>query len=230
MPTVKPAELARHWGVGPSYVSNLRGRGMPDFESFEAADLWRLEKCPPRARRNGRCSATSTAPGVVVVENSPQHHNNTGQGRAPLEPIDTRQFLAAAGADFDALMVKQAEDTAQIAHGLYLKACERQDVVAIAGALRNWNEAARQAADVRERFMGMQQKAKLLAPVDKIMDVIGVQLQEVRLMLTGMGARIGPDANPSDPSLAQRIIDAEIDRVFAQLATATEEIQDKAAA
>lgn len=231
MPTVKPAELARHWGVGPSYVSNLRARAMPEFESLEAADLWRLEHCPPRARRNTpRDIATSPERAAGGGGNPLRDNHNPPQGRAPLEPIDTSQFLVAPGVDFDALMVQQAENTAQIAHGLYIKACERQDVVAIAGSLRNWNEASRQAADIRERFMGLQQKSKLLAPIDKIMDVVGTQMQEVRLLLNGMGTRIGTDANPADPALAQRTIDAEIDRVYAQMATAAEEIQDKAAA
>lgn len=235
MPTVKPADLARHWGVGPSYVSNLRARAMPEFESLEAADLWRLEHCPPRARRNTGCAASAATPATP-----PEHPgepaktssgiNNPPRGRTALDPIDTSQFLAPAGVDFDSLMVQQAENTAQIAHGLYIKACERQDVVAIAGSLRNWNEASRQAADIRERFMGLQQKAKLLAPIDKILDVVVVQLQEVRLLLTGMGTRIGPDANPADAALAQRMIDAEIDRVFAQMDTATDAIKDKAAA
>lgn len=235
MPTVKPAELARHWGVGPSYVSNLRARAMPEFESLEAADLWRLEHCPPRARRAAGCAAAAATPATHPEQPGDPAKtysgiNNPPRGRAGPEPIDTSKFLIEGITDFDAWAVKVSEESVMRASGLLAHACDRNDVVAIKGAQQNLNEAMANAAKNRERFMGLQQKAKLLAPIDKILDVVVVQLQEVRLLLTGMGTRIGPDANPSDAALAQRTIDAEIDRVFAQMDTAVEAIKDKAAA
>lgn len=229
---IRPVDLARHWGTGRGYVSNLRRNGMPDFESLEAADAWRTENAPPRGRRIASPSATSTAMGVAAGKTSFGNNNNASERRRePPEMIDTAAFLVrATDVDFDALMVRRAEDAALVADGLYRRACALGDPVRISGALKNLNEATRHAADMRERFMGLQQSAKLLAPVDKILDVIGTQLKEVQLLLTGMGARCGPDANPADPLLAQRIIDAEIDRIFAQLASAEAVIRDEAAA
>jgi hypothetical protein len=205
---------------------------MPEFETLEAADAWRTENAPPRGRRIASPTATSTAMGNAAAEMTFENNHNPGRTRrAPEEMIDTAAFLVReTDTDFDALMVRRAEDAALVADGLYRRACALGDPVRISGALKNLNEATRHAADMRERFMGLQQSAKLLAPVDKILDVIGTQLKEVQLLLTGMGARCGPDANPADPALAQRVIDAEIDRVFAQLASAEAVIREEAAA
>ena len=229
MPAPKPSEIARHWGVRPSYVSNLKARGMPVFESLEAADVWRAEHAPARGRRN-----TSFATTPTTLEGMPAAPHECGEGhrkppRQPPAMIDITRFVAAPGTDFDALMVQQAETAVQVAHGLYLEACASQEAVRISAALKNWNEAARCAADIRERFMGLQEKAKLLAPIDRIMDVVGQQLQDLRNFLVDQGARIAPDANPTDPALAKRIIDGDVDQVFARISAIDSAVREEIA-
>ena len=231
MSAIRPVDLARHWGTGRGYVSNLRKDGMPEFESFEAADAWRAEHAPARARRNASRSATSTEAGTPP-EPPFENNNNPRQGRvvAPVEPVDVAAFIAAAGTDFDSLMIRQAEATVQVAHGLYLKACERQDPIAIAQALRNWNEAAEVVARRRADFLGLQEKARSLLPIDKAKDIVGRQLQALRLALLRAGDRCAADANPSDPARAKRIIDAEVDRILARAADAESTISGELAA
>lgn len=232
MSAIRPVELARHWGTGRGYISNLRKTaGMPEFETFEAADAWRAEHAPARARRTSSRSATSIETERGGGENaSLSHHNNARVERAPVEPVDVATFIAAAGTDFDALMIRQAEATVQVAHGLYLTACSRQDPVAIAQALRNWNEAAEVVAKRRTEFLGLQEKARSLLPIDKAKDIVGRQLQALRLALLRAGDRCAADANPADPALAKRAIDAEVDRILARARDAESTIAGELAA
>lgn len=149
---------------------------------------------------------------------------------APVERIDTAVFLAAPGTDFDSLMVKQAETTVQVAHGLYIRACETGDPSRISAALKNWNEAAEVVAKRRADFLGVQEKARNLLPVDRAMDIVGRQLQALRMALLRAGDRCAADANPGDPALAKRVFDAEVDRILARAADAESTITAEIAA
>jgi len=43
---VRPCDLARRWGINPSYITRLVKRGCP-LTSFEEADTWRMANAPP---------------------------------------------------------------------------------------------------------------------------------------------------------------------------------------
>lgn len=217
MPAIRACDLARHWGTGSSYISMLRQRrNMPEFETFEAADAWRAVNAPAK-RRAPRSDPGSTEPVAGFEERVENNNNNRHDKTPPSPPIDTREYLAPAGTDFDELMLRQAEQVAQVAHGLYLRACSRGDPGTIAAHLKNWSEAGRYAKDLREKFMELQERSRMLISIDKVMDIVGQQLQDLRLALVGLGERIAVDANPENPVLAKQVIDADVDRLMARI-------------
>ena len=78
------------------------------------------------------------------------------------------------------------------------------------------HEASDAAAYVRERFLGLQEKSRTLLPLDEVMDVVGTELQAVRQALSKLGELCANDANPADPAVARRVIDAAVDNICAR--------------
>jgi hypothetical protein len=234
---IKRAEIARHWGVSPAYVTiTLKRHGAQDleFDTLEAADRWRAVHAPPNPKRasdralfageHDQSSSKNQAetaeknrglPGTTARAPKAQGgagENNTGSGGAR-DTVDVSSFVTRDG-DFDAVMLRQAEEVPQIAYGLYRRACERGDSVEIANATRNWNDAAKASAGVRKEYLEIQEKTRALIPLDLVMDIVGTELQPLRVLMLKGGERFGPRANPADPVLAQNIINEFIDGVF----------------
>ena len=240
---IKPADLARHFGCSPAYISKLRlpvgdgGKAMPDFFTLEDADTWRSIHAPPKLRRRGSAEPPSpigeklTPPAENFV---PIPGTTTSTPNPPPAPagtkgkqvegggtvIDVRAFIQS-GVDFDALMIANAETVPQVAYGLYLRACESGNPVAIASALANWNDAMKAAATARAAFITVQERTRALLPLDQVMDIVGTELQAVRSDLSKLGERFGAIANPKDPEVGRHAIDAAVDSVLAKFEVLT---------
>lgn len=119
-------------------------------------------------------------------------------------------------ADFTGIMIGQAKEVPQIAFGLYKLACTRNRVSQIHDALANWNSAARASSDILARYLEIQERAKVLIAIDLVMDVVGTELQTIRSSLLKLGERTAPRANPSNPILAQTVINAAVDEILKQ--------------
>lgn len=135
----------------------------------------------------------------------------------PPEVIDVASFVAKQ-ADFDALMIEHAERVPQITYGLLVRASGRGEPGAISAATKNWHESAKAAADVREKFIAIQRETRALIPIDDVENVVATELREVGKFLRKLGTRAGPAANPADPVLAVRVIDAAVDELLALFA------------
>lgn len=243
---IKRAEIARHWGVSPAYVTMTLKRhsgGALQFSSLEEADRWRSIHAPPKPSSESRRAFageqspshapvnpaknrvdSSTTPNVAHAQVHAHGPHATTPPPAPAymphAPLDVQSFVAAGG-DFDSVMLRQAEEVPQIAYGLYRLACGRGDSVEIANATRNWNDAAKASAGVREKYLELQEKTRALIPLDLVMDVVGTELQPIRVLMLKGGERYGARANPGDPSLGKTIFDEFIDGVFRALDLAT---------
>ena len=222
---IRKAELARHWGVRPSYVSNLiKRKALPEFTSFEEADAWRAVNAPPKAA-HAAGSALPTVPDSAnsddtLEKNAAINKTTTSSGKENGRPqgelIDVTAFIRR-DVDFDALMIESAEGVPQVAHGLYLRACAGGSPNEIAAALKNWNDAMKAAAAARLAFLETQEKTRALLPLDVVMDIVGTELQALRANLLKLGERIAARANPDNPALARGVIDAAVDEsVFRQ--------------
>ena len=226
------------------------GKAMPDFATLAEADAWRAINAPPRIstatasdsaknrdvdrekiadsftnttagpKGNGAAGGTETARG----ERSPaNNHGASARGGAPPETdvIDVRKFITP-GADFERLMIAQAEETPQVAHGLFLRACAGGNPAEISAANRNWHETAKSAYAVRSDFIALQERTGALISIDDVRDILGTELQAGRSAFLKLGERIASRVNPADPLLAKSVIDAAVDEVFRQLDAALE--------
>jgi hypothetical protein len=232
---IRKADLARHWRVSPPYITKLvKKKGMPCFTDLASADAWRAVNAPPKpsnqkpieaSMENGIeadkkiavFSGTTKAPESKQAP-GPESASGTPQGlppntNPPAEVIDVLAFIRT-DKDFDALMIEQAERVPQIAYGLFLRASNRCNPAEIAAANKNWHESAKAAAAVRGEFLSLQERTGTLIPLDRVMDIVGTEMQALRAALAKFGERCGPIANPADPLLAQRAIDAGIDRLL----------------
>lgn len=239
---IKKADLARHWKVSRAYLTRLAkplsagGKDLPEFTSLAEADAWRTVNAPPRPgnalRRTGMFGAEQSPP-----KNETEAGEKTARNHATTTPavatpthaavthaatelwdaqIDLEQYVTP-GADFDRLMPEKAERVAQIAYGLFERAAQTGQPALVSAATKNFHEAARAASDVRARFIEIQERTRVLLPLDEVMDILGTELQAVRAALAKHGERVAAAANPSDPGLAQRVVDADIDQIFASL-------------
>lgn len=230
---VKKSAIAAHWGVSAPYVTKLGkspeagGKGMPEFFSLEDADAWRALNAPrksPQPLAQKSAEAGKKNAGFSVTTST---RNKGGRGTGTDEPtagtdeegrpaIDVASFVRR-GVDFESLMIEQAEQVPQIAFGLYQLACTRGYVSEISGANRNWHESAKASAQVRAAFLDLQERTRALIQLDTVMDIVGTELAAVRNSMLRLGERLGPSANPANPSLACDVINAGVDRIFAQL-------------
>jgi len=195
---------------------------MPRFTSYLEADAWRAVHAPPRkvhetsvkklaeaAEKNAGFPQTPAAD----ITNSPPPAGAPSPAEPrdpPPERIDVDKFVDRES-DFDALMIRQAEELPQIAHGLMRKKAALGEAGAISAAIKNWHEASKAAADVREKFIAIQQETRALIPIDDVEDVVATELREVRKVLRKLGARVAAAANPDNPPLAQRAVDTGVD-------------------
>jgi hypothetical protein len=240
---IKPSDLAHHWGCSAANVSNLVKRhGMPRFTSLAEADAWRAVHAPARKRpesspKNGVEGGEKTR-GVLPPTTGTTANRNTATSAGPAfggkqsaadgagapERIDVAQFIDR-NADFDALMIEHAEQAPQIAFGLLKRKMADGEPGAISAATKNWHEAAKAAADVREKFVALQRETRALIHIDDVESVVGQDLQEIRTQLVRLGVKIGPTANPANPELATRVIDAAVDRITARFAGVRERVR-----
>jgi hypothetical protein len=115
----------------------------------------------------------------------------------------------AEAGDFDALMVTQAEIVLTSAFQLYQEAILIGSGPAVAQALRNWGEAGKAAASIRERFLQTREKARQLVDIDEVMAGVGIEVCEWRRLYDTLGNRLAGRITPEDV----KIVNAEIERV-----------------
>lgn len=241
------AELARHWKVSRPYLTKISkpaaegGKDMPPFTTLAEADAWRAIYAAPRlsrvetpfageqsSRENPAESAKNAADSTHTTTPAKNPHapkagrparGATTDAMAHLVPerIDIASMVQR-DVDFDVLTVRHAEEVPQVAYGLFKLAAETGHPSAISAATRNWHEATSAAAEIRTRFLDIQEKSRALISLDEVMDIVGTELQAVRTALLKVGERCAIEANPGDPATAQRVIDAAIDLVFSKLA------------
>lgn len=229
---VKKAELARHWHVSPPYVTKISrpiaegGKAMPEFVTLAEADNWRAVHAPPKnPRPSGQGLGENLtvaskknvgSPVTTTARTPPQGGTVTTTPTTAPRNVDVESFIRR-DTDFDSLMIEQAEHVPQMAYGLFRLACSGANSAEISAAAKNWHEAAKASASVRGGFLELQEKNRALLPLDEVMDILGIELQAVRVAFLKAGERIASAANPADPALAQRIIDAYIEKILAQL-------------
>jgi hypothetical protein len=176
---------------------------MPEFRTQKEAREW-------YAGRKMRNSGVSFPAQMGKVAGSA---NGGGcDSAADFTPLNEMMAKVRNG-DFDAIMVEHAEQVPVAAYDLYLQATRAGNDAQVSVRIKNWGEASKQAAAVREKFIELQEKTGQLLPMDIMLDVVGTILQAIVSSLDTMGSRIAKQANPENPDLALRVINEAIDEV-----------------
>lgn len=92
--------------------------------------------------------------------------------------------------------------------------------------MRIFTEAATSCRRIREDALRLGERERSLIHIDRVKDIVGVQLTHLRNLLMRMGDRLGADANPVDPVLAKRVIDRDVDEIFTAMTEASRAIDD----
>lgn len=234
---VNNSTLARHWNVSAPYVSKLKrpvaegGKAMPDFLTVADADVWRAVHAPPKSPQSFAQNSTEGGKKNGGVSGTTTRSDKTNATHTRAKLIDITQFIKRGeGVDFDTLMIRQAEHVPQIAFGLYELACQGGNSAEISAANKNWHESAKASAAVRSSFLELQEKTRALLPLDEVMDIVSTELQPVRQAMQKIGERFAAAANPDNPALAKQVIDAAIDKIFAQLDRTSARLEKELAA
>lgn len=199
---IKAQTIAEHWGVSAGYISQLKkNKGMPAFHSLEQADAWRAANCAPSRKGKQKASAADPAPA-----------------------LDLDKYTGEASGDFVIDMLGFVENAARVAYARYMAVMEAGQDHLVASSLKNFSEATKQAAALRENFLELQEKAGDLLPVDIILDVTFTILQALDSSLDGFGRRYAKSANPENPELALQVMNDGIDKVKKRLAESRERI------
>lgn len=213
------SEIARDWGVAKQAVHQaFRKHGVKaeDFPDLDAARSWRaahVRQAPGRARAGKAASAPESPeqgalpPPAAVGERSVS---------VPAVP-QRRVTLVDADGDLDRLVVLQAEAVLQRAFDLFMGATDRGDSTRLAGELRTWADATKAAGAARSSWLENAQAARKLLTVDEVLSVVLPLIQGIRSALVKLGDRVSVAANPANPVLAKQVIDAAVDRIFAQV-------------
>lgn len=197
-------EIAKAWGTSPQYVSKVRGQcsrsgePMPDFRTAKEAKAW-------------YASRRQRSPGDPVGEAPAPVAGGLCDGA---EILSLSEMVARLeNEDFDEIMVEHAQRVPIAAYRLYLQAVEAGNDTQVSQRIKNWGEAAKQAAAIREKFIEVQERNGQLLSLDIVMDVVGGLLQALVQALDTGGQKYAKRANPENPAVAQAAIHAFVDDI-----------------
>lgn len=170
--------LAALWQCTPQYVSKLKkaaGGHLPTFATQEDAIQWYNSR---KQRRSGKIFQTQ---------------RQTSQAPIVIPPPRTESF--------EETMLRQSESMPLHAFALYEAAVKNGDDSLVGVRIKNWAEAAKQAAAAREQYLDLQERNKKLISVENAIEVLSAPLQELINRISKSGRRIFPE----DAALATKV-------------------------
>jgi hypothetical protein len=200
MSATTQADIARALGLSRAAVCKAVAKGMPT-DSIEAARTWRQARPRLRLSRKERIEVSMTPPAIMALPPPEVATKVATESATPAE--------AEAGG-FDELMVTQAESVLRSAFQLYQEAILIGNGNAVAQALRNWGEAGKAAASIRERFLATREKARQLVDIDEVMAGVGIEVCEWRRLFDTLGTRLAGGRISAE---AAKEVQIEIERV-----------------
>jgi hypothetical protein len=233
VPRLTNIALAEHWGTSRSYPIELRKRrAMPDFEDlgeaqadrFAAADEWRRLNAPPRRHRRKESEVSGQGERASGTD-APDTGSLKGVGGGdPEAAAAVKTFGAMPTDNFDLWVVDEAERVVKEQLGLYRLACQSGNHARIAGALDNWETAARRCADLRERFLKIQERSAQTIQIDRARDIVGRELGRLQEQLDAFAEKWAAPANPEAPEVARGVLSQAIDELYEQMASVSDAV------
>lgn len=190
-------EIARTWGVSPSYVSRLVRRGLP-LTSLSAADEWRLAnlKKPPRSDSG---SALVT-PSVKTASTLPS-------------PDDPDSPLAR---------LKRSQQAERLAFDLLLQLAEGRNAIAMRAGVHAWGEAKKRVSEAELEFSKHQLATRETITMSEVLETFNTYLGGIRALLDALPSSLASRANPIDPDLAKTALSEGVDQILRAISTAEE--------
>lgn len=191
---MRVSEIARVWGVSPSYVARLAKKGMP-LSSVAEADSWRVENLqkPPR---------TQSGAAAVKIEAGDSGTTEAGDKDSSLSRL------------------RRAQRAERMAFNLLEELGRGSNAVALRAGVHAYGEAARRANEAELAHVKVQLMTKELISTDEVRETYQKYLGGIRQTLDGLASAVCVRANPSDPDCARAAIDEAIQHIYRQIQSA----------
>jgi len=206
-------QIALKLGISQPAVSKLVKQGMP-VGSMKAAIEWRMKNCrrykpkPPEEKLAKRY-------GLITSEPEPEP-TKAPELNIEMPAMDILDDMESIESDFDGVMVEQSKAVILLAFNAFKAAAHSGHATNIANALKNWSEAGKTAAGIRERFLEIQKQERTLVDVDEVLSVVGEEVVEWKRLFTTLGDRLSGRVSPE----VAELINEEIDTVFKNMGRA----------
>ena len=203
--------LAAALGMSPNGAHKCIQRGMPT-ESIEAAESWR--------RRNGRSKLTSPARAIAATA-------IVGAITAPAQPPEIIDEMNRRAEELVAEPVKQHTETDSCREALNEQRQLRKHAAAQVARLHHSGdiEASRRWAQTHQQYLAKQvayerqirdlmERDRSTMQVEDAERTFRAVLQDVRTLAASMPAALAAKVNPTDPHLAQRLLEEWRDKTL----------------
>ena len=193
---IRPCDLARRWGINPSYITRLVKRGCP-LTSFEEADTWRMANAPPR-----RTSLVMTGSG----------------GRSP-DALNDPEIVIDADANSDgqeSVLVRHRENEHECWQALRRARDTGTPAEALA-ATRNYNEASAARMKTETAYEVYLEKTGTLVPMATATRILGEQVLRLKGMLNVLPATACAQCNPNNPGMAAAVLRDSVHDILMQM-------------
>ena len=203
--------LAAALGMSPNGAHKCIQRGMPT-ESVEAAESWR--------RRNGRSKLTSPARAIAATA-------IVGAITAPAQPPEVIDEMNRRAEELVAEPVKQHTETDSCREALNEQRQLRKHAAAQVARLHHSGdiEASRRWAQTHQQYLAKQvayerqirdlmERDRSTMQVEDAERTFRAVLQDVRTLAASMPAALAAKVNPTDPHLAQRLLEEWRDKTL----------------
>ena len=195
---ISQAELARVWGVSPSYVARLIKKGCP-LGSVSEADRWRLGNLqkPPRSESGSSLVSSNAKPSEVVV----------------IEETDT----STAG------RLKRAQNAELMAYSLLQTLANGGNAVSLRAGVHAWGEAKRRVSEAELEHAKHQQATRELISMDEVTETYAKYLGMIRQLMDALPASVAVRANPADPECAKKAVEDGVTQIYMTIQKAEDE-------
>jgi len=190
-------EIAAAIGCAKSNLSKGRYKGMPKFYTLEEFQVWDM---------NTRQRVNPNTPPMIPTGEAKRMNSDD-----PIR-IDWKQHETTEDNHLSVTLAR-ADRISNMAWALVDDAVERGDLPGTFGGIRNWNAALDAAADIRAKYLQIQIDEREVIRLDEVKHVVGLVMQELITRLDASVSRMALKANPSDPNLALKVIQGEVDGV-----------------
>lgn len=196
---MRASEIARTWGVSPSYVGRLVRKGLP-LTSVAAADGWRLANLqkPPRS-----------SSGAAIVR----------QAATP-----TAGAISKDDQDSPFARLKRAQRAEILAFDLLEQLAKGANAIAMRAGVHAWGEAKKRVSEAELEYAKHQLATGGVISSEEVREFIGKFLGTIRSLMDSLPSSVCFKANPSDPEHARQVLTDEVNVILKAISSAEDNL------